>query len=262
MLTPKDFHPEDRVTLIVKDADDPRYNEWRGKGYDIIGQLTQHRTPQGLAAGGLAKSFHDYEGTRCGPCIVMGMGASRKNLTQNVRIPVYAVNRAALEYKPDIWCAHDIDSVLDCHERVPLDVPLATYANNWLKPGFDKVQSSGRKLIAWDVFPDPTRHGRRPLYWNVTTVGPVLDWAVRMGHSQIFTIGIDGGSGGYANPHYSTTELAVSHEYVRLKMCFMFTADELPKWNPKGVPVFHLEDKEPRVPWQKADQNWYDLYCE
>lgn len=249
--TPKPVDPS--TSFIVLDAEDPKWASAKAAGHQVVGQLMNVRTSQGLAADGVGQCHREYEDTKTGPAIILGMGPSRKNLPKNPKYPIYAINRAAEECKPAIWCAHDIDAVLDSHEKVPLDVPLATYSCNWLKAGFDRVVASGRKLIFWDIFPEPLRHGRRPLYWNVTTLGPVLDWVVRMGHSPVYTLGTDLSTVGYGNRHYPERDMEIEHEYVRLKMCFMFRKDEIPKWNVKQTPIYDLSHG--NAPWERRGLN-------
>lgn len=245
--------------LLVKDPDDPKWKKYKAAGYDVHGELQTARTAEGLDKEGLAISHRRFEGMRSGPALILGMGPSRHKLATEIGIPVYAVNRAITEYpKAAVWCAHDVDGVLDAHLRVGVHVPLATYSCNFLKDGFSDVVSSGRQIIAWDIFGDPRRHSRRPLYWNVTTLGLVLDWVVRMGHNPIYTLGTDLTQESYGNPHYLPRE----HEYtlglVRLKMCLMFTAGELPKWNPTGVPIYDLSGG--NAPWEHRDLSELEPY--
>lgn len=242
--------PTEHTIYIVKNPDDPAYAAAKEAGHTVVGQLMQARTAQGLDASGEAISHRRYEGTKSGPCVVLAMGPSRKNLPKNVRFPVYAVNRAAEECTPEVWCAHDIDAVMDSHLKVPLSVPLATYSCNWMKPEFKAIIASGRKLIAWDIFNDPSRHARRPLYWNVTTLGPVLDWVGRMGHNPVYTLGTDLSTVGYGNPHYSEGAMRVEHEYVRLKMCYMFKKSEVPRWNVNGTKYLDLSHV--NAPWERG----------
>lgn len=247
------------VCYIVQDPSDPKWDEAKRAGYDVHPQLQTSRTAEGLEKSGEAISHRRYEGTRSGPCLVLGMGPSRHKLNVKLSIPVYAVNRAITHYpSATLWCAHDVDGVLDIHNEVKPDVPLVTYSCNWLKPGFAEVAKSGRKLIAWDIFGDPRRHGRKPLYWNVTTLGPVLDWVIRMGHSPVYTLGTDLTTETYGNPHYTDEEHAYTLDLVRLKMCFMFQKEEIPKWNPLGVPVLDLSGG--RAPWEHREIDELEPY--
>lgn len=259
MITDTRFHPDEFPVIICKDPDDPKWKKYKDAGYDVHGELQTARTAEGLDKEGLAISHRRFEGMRSGPALILGMGPSRHRLQARLNIPVYAVNRAATVYPhATVWCAHDLDGVLDAADHVKEDTPLATYACNWLKEGFDKITGSGRPLIAWDIFGDPRRHSRRPLYWNVTTLGLVLDWVVRMGHNPIYTLGTDLTQETYGNPHYKPREHEYTLELVRLKMCFMFTPKELPKWNPSGVPIYDLSGG--NAPWEHRDISELEPY--
>lgn len=240
------------MLYIVRDPS--KYAKEAAAGHDVIPQVHEVRTANRLEKDGEGKNFRALEGTASGPCLILGMGPSRHKLPSGIKVPVFGINRAAAEHPVDWFVAHDWMTLPVC-ERVPKHIPLLTYACNWLRPDYKYVRGSGREVWFYDIYADPTLHKKRPLYWNASTLGILLDLTIRMGYGPIYTLGTDLTIGGYKNDVIPDAVLAESHKELRAKMDFMFTPKELPKWNPNGVKVLDLSGgnlKAEKGDWDKA----------
>lgn len=238
--------------MIFLVSNPEKYKEFKDAGHTVIAQEHGIRTAARLAKDGCGRNFRDLYGTAKGSCLILGMGPSREKLTERPDIPVIGINRAALSPFTTYWLSHDIDAVDGLWGQIPESVPLITYACNWLKSEYSKYKDSRREVYFYDIFPDPTKHAKRPIYWNATTLGVGLDLCVRMGFKPIYTLGCDLTEGGYVNPKYSAEELKVEHKEVYRKMLFMFRAQELLKWNPRpAVPIIDLSGG--KLPVYKKD---------
>jgi hypothetical protein len=240
------------MIYIVKDPS--KYAAQAAAGHDIIPQVHEVRTAARLEKDGHGKNFRALEGTASGPCLILGMGPSRHKLPAKVRVPVFGINRAAVEHPVDWWVAHD-KMTLGVHGGVPKGVPLVTYACNWLRDEFRPVRDSGRAVWWYDIYADPTAHKKRPLYWNASTLGVLLDLTIRMGYGPVYTLGTDMTEGGYDNEVIPKQDLLLSHRELRFKMDYMFTRSQIPKWNPSGVKVLDLSGgnlKAERGDWKTA----------
>jgi len=225
------------MLYIVKDPS--KYAAEKAAGHDIIEQVHQVRTAVRLERDGEGKNFRALEGTASGPCLILGTGPSSTKLPAGIKVPVFGINRAAAWHPVDWWVAHD-QFTLAWSDRVPKHIPLLTFACNWLKPDFKAVRDSGRQVWFYDIYPDPTAHKKRPLYWNASTLGLLLDMTIRMGYGPIYTLGTDMTEGGYKSDVLSESDLLLSHRELRKKMDFMFTEEQVPKWNPNGTKVLDL----------------------
>jgi len=76
-----------------------------------------------------------------------------------------------------------------------------------------------------------------------------------MGYGPIYTLGTDMTEGGYKSDVLSDSDLLLSHRELRKKMDFMFTEEQVPKWNPNGTKVLDLSGgnlKAEKGDWDKA----------
>lgn len=219
-------------------------------GCEVVPHIHPTRTAAGLASEGEGRCFKDLVGTRGGDCLILGMGPSRRSLPADIGIPIFGINKAAQEHRVDYWMVHD-HPALALAPKVPVGVPIVTFANNWLRDTWGYIRGTGREVWFYDMYADPTAHARRPLYWNATTLGLTLDLAFLMGFTRIFTLGTDLTVGGYKNDFMDEQDVITSHEAMKDKMRHMFRKDELPKWNTKGLPVIDLSGG--NMPCEKWD---------
>ncbi len=227
------------MLFLVKDT--AKYAKYAAMGHEVISSNQEQRTATRLANDGHGHSYKELYDTAKGTCLILGMGPSRAKLPKGITVPVFGINRAAIDYPVDWWVAHDY-TTLHVTDRVPKHIPLLTWGNHWLKPEFEAVRKSGRPLYFYDIYPDPTAHKKWPLYWNASTLGLTLDLATRMGFEKIYTLGTDLTVGGYTvdSGLVDQIDIEASHTMLRKKIVSMFHPEEVKKWNPRGVPILDI----------------------
>lgn len=160
---------------------------------------------------------------------MVGSGPSRLSLSLPLSLPVLAINRAILDHpSAKYWAAHDIDSMTDVVGALKTLPTLITYSPNTVKERWGELLKYSPILV--DVFLDPSRHKKRPLYWNMTTLGWVFDLLSLWGYGPIYTIGCELTQGGYVNPHFTDDELKRQHLGVRERVKEMFRPENKHKW--------------------------------
>ena len=229
--------------MLVITKHPERWKHLDPKMNDVISDFFEYAGADRIAEEQHQQSFRSTYGTESGPVIVMGMGPSRLELKgRKVKYPIMAINRAILDFpEAKYWCAQDRESIQDCLPKLKelgATPALVTYAchfrTDWWK------NADWLKKIFIEIFPDPRRHARRPLYWNQTTVGWTWDLAIRMGFSKIYCIGIGTSTRSYVNPHYSHEYMDAQHACVRDRLVEMFLPSQIGGWNEKGVPLVDL----------------------
>lgn len=210
----------------------------------VMGHVVKFTSAERVALEAGETSFRDTYGTKSGPCVILGMGESRHKADgREFRYPVFAINRAITEFpKADYWCVQDYEALKQYGERAGKvsNATLVTYSAHFHKPEWSCVNSF--KKIIVEIFPDPRRHKRRPLFWNESTVGWAVDLAIRMGYGPIYFLGIDRSVGAYTNPDWSHEELVIQHTYLQERMLSMFNSFWYPAWNPDGVEVVDVSE--------------------
>lgn len=182
------------------------------------------------------KHMSELYGTATGKTILItGSGPSVKELKE---IPddwiVMAVNRSWRACpRVDYWCITDRESIkenADAPESMKKVASIQLYT--WLK---------GKDAYMVSFAGDPLRwpEGKRPLYWNETTLGWVIHLAIRMGADRIITIGTelseDGQFDGFIPGAGNRAWQVAQHRGVRERMLEMFSKDaaqwlERPVW--------------------------------
>jgi hypothetical protein len=184
-------------------------------------QAVQKRAP-----GNPWKHMSELYGTAQGKTVLIaGSGPSVRTLES---VPegwtVMAINRSWKACpRVDYWCLTDPSSLKenpDAPETMTKIVSIQLYS--WLigKPAY-MVSFAGNPL-RWP-------EGKRPLYWNETTLGWVIHLAIRMGAERIITIGTElseeGQYDGYVQPHRNREWQKAQHFGVRERMLLMFKKD-------------------------------------
>ena len=217
-----------------------KYKEYSDAGGSVISNFVQYYSADRIASEQDAKSFRDLVGTRSGACVIIGMGASRKKLVgKNISVPIFAINRAIVEFpQSEFWCAHDVEALTLVGPKVPTTATLITYAVQCRTPSWDHVKHL--KKVLYEIFTDPRRNTRRPLFWNETTFGPTIDLAIRMGFTKIYIAGVDNSVGSYVSEEYDHAELVRQHLFVQGRIKQMFDPFWVGAWNPTGAKLIDL----------------------
>lgn len=229
------IRPHPFFMLIITNQPD-KYKKEKAEGHEIAWALALNTGASWIRHKYPDRGYVHHRalyGTASGACLILGYGPSRSSfVVDKVDIPVFAINRA-VDVCPDAdyWCAHDIETVKSHAWLRPAGSTLVTQGASAILPGFMEA-SDGFRVVVIDAEPDPSRwpYETRPLYWNETTFGWVIHLAIRMGFTEIFTLGVDLSLGGYKNPTMDDTELRRQHVGVRERTLRMFEPEEKKLW--------------------------------
>lgn len=184
-------------------------------------------------------SFRSLYGTAVGRTAwLIGYGPSWSlGSTKKLDGDIFVINRAIRGYpNATYWACHDIDAIPECMDSKGPGTKIITQAGNiycttaW--PHRDTILiETDRNPERW-LLPE-----KRPLYFNQTTLGWLLDLAVKMGYSRINLLGTDDHTTWeYVSPKFDEKELRRQHVGCRERMLEMFVSDEK-QWRDRPVVI-------------------------